>query len=387
MALAPGKTYRIVNKRSNLALTPKHWSTGDAIVDQYDVQGAGTSGAAFQTWHLFPMDGNNYLLVNKRAGMTLTPRYWSTGPTPLTQYDIQRGNERQHQLWHLVDRGSGWYQIVNRASGLVLTPESWSTGASVVDVYYGEQPGSSKFDFQLWKFQLVDEYRPVTELPPVEMPPDGVGDVIRLTGYARPEPERTPEVLIGQVAVPFAVQDGGGSAEQQSQHNPYLIIKQYGYWDRVYYYEHPGLSQYEAEQHTTIGLITSNRTEVERTTSISVTAEAGFVFKGFSAGISTTITDQLRVFWAREETESSEQKDIIKRTYFNDNKRICEALWYRGDHFVVHRMDGSTVAEWRTRDKRSSVLDGWPREGDAASWPEREGDETAQSGEWPPPAE
>lgn len=149
------------------------------------------------------------------------------------------------------------------------------------------------------------------------------------------------------------------------------------------YYEHPGLSQFEEKQKTTIGLITSNRTEVERTTSISVTAEAGFVFKGFSAGISTTITDQLRVLRATEETESSEQEDTITRTYFANDKRLCEALWYRGDHFVVHRMDGSTVAEWRTRDKRSSVLDGWPREGDAASWPEREGDETAKSWDWP----
>ncbi|MGW7344968.1 hypothetical protein [Streptomyces sp. NPDC054854] len=257
-----------------------------------------------------------------------------------------------------------------------------------MDPWYRQDPGESGFDHQLWKFQLVDEYKPVTELPPVEMPPGGVGDVIRLTGYSRPEPARTPEVLVGQVAVPFAVQDGGGSAEQQSQYNPYLIIKQYGYWDRVYYYEHAGLSQWTETQETTIGLITSNRTEVERTTSISVTAEAGFVFKGFSAGISTTVTDQLRVLQATEETEKSEKKDTIERIYFANGKRVCEAQWYRGDHFVVERLDGSMVTEWRTRDKRSSVLDGWPREGDPASWPEPEGDETAQSGEWPPaPAE
>ncbi|SEC10046.1 Insecticidal Crystal Toxin, P42 [Streptomyces sp. 2231.1] len=380
MALAPGKTYQIVNKRSNLALTPKSWSTGPSTVDQYDIQASGAGNAISQTWHLFPMDGNDYLLVNKRGGMALTPEYWSTGPSGLDQYHIQREDKRPHQLWNLVDRGSGWYQIINKASGLAITPERWSGGRSAVDVYYAQQPGDANFDSQLWKFQLVDTYRPVTDLQPVPWPADGVGDVIRLTGHTMPEPARTPEVLIGQVAVPFAVQDGGGSADQQAQHNPYLILKQYGYWERVFYYEHSGLSQYEEKQRTTIGLTTSNRTEVERTTSISVTAEAGFVFKGFSAGISTTVTDQLRVLRATEETETSEKEDIITRTYFVGD-RVTEALWYRGDHFVLQRMDGSQVAEWRTRDKRSSVLDGWPRAGDAASWPERGDDETAKT--WP----
>ncbi|MFJ9472167.1 RICIN domain-containing protein [Streptomyces caniferus] len=381
MALAPGKSYQIVNKRADMALTPKSWSTGPSTVDQYDIQAPGAGNRISQTWHLFPMDGNDYLLVNKRAGMALTPEYYSTGPSGLDQYHIQRGAQRAHQLWNLVDRGSGWYQIVNKASGLAITPEYWSGGRSAVDVYYAEQPGSRNFDSQLWKFHLIDEYRPVTELPQVELPPGGVGDVTRLTGHTMPEPARTREVLIGQVAVPFAVQDGGGSAEQQAQHNPYLILKHYGYWDRVFYYEHSGLSQFEEEQQTTIGLVTSNRTEVERTTSISVTAEAGFVFKGFSAGISTTVTDQLRVLRATEETESSEKKDTIKRTYQANDKRITEALWYRGDHYVLQRMDGSMVVEWRTRDKRTAVLDGWPRNSEAASWPDREGDETAKA--WP----
>lgn len=359
MKFEPGRTYQIINKRNGLAFTPANWSTGPSKVEQYH-KGTSAGDRSKQAWHLFPMDHDTYLIVNKHSGLALTPQSWSTGTTDLEQWHIDRTASQEFQLWYLVPRGDGYAQIVNKKTGLVITPESWSDSPSKLDVWYRENSGSP-LDAQSWKFDIVDEYKAVIDLDPIDVPVGGIGDVNRFTSHSQPLPERTQEVLIGQTAVPFAVQNGGGSAADQSLNNPYLIIKRYGYWDQVYFYEHAGNSEREEKKETTLGLTKTSAMEVERSTSISVTAEASFAYKGFSAGLSSTVTNSLKTTYSSSETHESSVKDTITRTYANNGKRISEAMWYRGDRYIAQRMDGSPVVEWETRTKEFSVLDGWPQ--------------------------
>ncbi|KIZ17004.1 RICIN domain-containing protein [Streptomyces natalensis] len=359
MKFGPGRTYQIINKHNGLAFTPKSWSTEPSKVEQYD-RGTSPSVRSKQAWHLFPMDNDTYLIVNKHSGLALTPKSWSAEPTDLEQYHINRGGNLKLQLWYLVPRGDGSAQIVNKHTGLVITPESWSDSPRQLDVYY-RATGGSALERQSWKFEIVDEYKAVIDLEPIDMPVDGIGDVNRFTSHSQPLPLRTEEVLIGQAAVPFAVQDGGGSAADQSRNNPYLIIKRYGYWDQVFFYEHAGNSEHEEIKETTVGLTKTSATEVERSTGISVTAEASFAYKGFSAGLSSTVTNSLKTTYSSSESHEHWVKDTIRRTYANNGKRVSEALWYRGDRYVVQRMDGTAVVEWETRTKEFSVLDGFPQ--------------------------
>ncbi|MFD5419363.1 hypothetical protein ACFWJT_15235 [Streptomyces sp. NPDC127069] len=90
------------------------------------------------------------------------------------------------------------------------------------------------------------------------------GDVIRLKGFAPPAGDRTDQVLVGSVLIPFPfINDPVLSRARQGQENPYYVAKRYGSWRNVYYYEHSGASAYTKEEKVTVGVTTSNTKEVE----------------------------------------------------------------------------------------------------------------------------
>lgn len=188
-----------------------------------------------------------------------------------------------------------------------------------------------------------------------------VGGILRMSGHSRPHPETTREVLIGTTLLPFPlVSDPALGRARQAAESPYYLLKRYGYYKIVYYYEHSGQVSKKESQSTTIGMTTSNAREVETTTSISVTAETSFQYKGFSASLSTTISHQLRTRVAQETTQSSSRTVTVEREYPANGKRLSQAIWFRADRYVLERTDGGKVTEWETTTDQDTIDDVYP---------------------------
>ncbi|HUR08012.1 MAG TPA: RICIN domain-containing protein [Nonomuraea sp.] len=308
-------------------MTPKSWSTDPIQLQQYEAQNDGNR--AKQTWHLMPLDNGDVMLPEQKPSQT----------------------------WRLAPQADGYHMVSNVNSGLYLTVDSWSTSPSAGLQQYYQAPAEYR-EHQWWTLEVEDEYPQITNLTPIDNEPNDIGDVIRMVDFEQPAQDRTPEVLIGQVAMPyFAVKDS--SSQWQLQNSPYYILKRYGYWQHVFYYEHAGTHQKVERKQETVGLITNNAKTVEETSGISVTAEASFAYEGFSASMSTTLTRELKVTTSSSEQHEHFRKHEIVRTYQGDGVRVAECLWFRGDHYVLERMTGESVLDWRTLTEAQSVLDGF----------------------------
>ncbi|MFE0641632.1 hypothetical protein ACFW2Y_08480 [Streptomyces sp. NPDC058877] len=61
------------------------------------------------------------------------------------------------------------------------------------------------------------------------------------TGYTKPNPETTPEVLVGTTSLPSPlVVDPARGQARTAQESPYYLLKRYGFYKIVYFYGHNG---------------------------------------------------------------------------------------------------------------------------------------------------
>ncbi|MEV7121250.1 RICIN domain-containing protein [Kitasatospora griseola] len=356
MTFEPGRTYLIRNKASGLYVTPRSWSTGPVQLQQYGLQGGGHR--AMQTWHLMPLDNGDVVLVNKSTGLCFNVDGDSLDASlGVQQYHIRTPEQKPSQTWRLTAQTDGCHLVSNVNSGQYLTVASWSTSPSAGLQQYYRAP-ADKREHQCWELEVEDEYSEITGLAPVDTDPNDIGDVVRMADFTQPAQDRTPETLIGQVVMPFfAIKDS--SPQWQLENSTYYVLKRYGYWQQVYFYEHSGTHEKVETKKETVGLVTNNARAVESTTSISVTAEAAFAVKGFSSAMSTTLSRELKVTTSSSEQHEHAREHEIVRTYRGDGERVAECLWFRGDHYVLERMNGELVMDWRTLTEARSVLDGF----------------------------
>ncbi|WP_433403818.1 RICIN domain-containing protein [Streptomyces sp. CA-146814] len=357
MAFTPGKTYRIRNAASDgLVVTPKEWASGETQLQIYPLQSDGNR--IRQVWHVMPLDNDDVMIVNAKTGLCFNVHANSKDPSRgVQQYPIQPSNVASGQTWMLRPAADGCYTIFNKNSSLDLTPKNWGTSPSTVLQQF--HPGDpSKRKQQYWALDLEEGDPRVTDLKSVGGDADDIGDVIRLTGFKDPGVSATPEVLVGQMAVPFfTIADA--TRQWQIDNSPYYIIKRYGYYQKVFFYEHSGTSDVTKTKKVTFGLTTSSGKEVVEKTGISVTAEAKFAYEGFSASLSTTYSRELQVTTHVGKVEQYSTEQEITRTYKGDGKKVAECLWYRGDRYSLQRLDGTQVLEWKTLNPAIEVLDGY----------------------------
>ncbi|GAA1911347.1 RICIN domain-containing protein [Streptantibioticus ferralitis] len=349
-----GRSYRLKNQQSNLYLNVKSNSLApSARLEQWNSQPSGSR--IHQTWHVFPLDFGKYLLANKASGLVVNIASNSTkAGAPAEQFTLQPSLHGPTQVWFLNQVSSGVFRISNEKSQLALNVKSYSPQPSaIVEQWYLEHS-------QAWRFEVEDEYKAVLDLP--DIPDTGIGDIHRMTSYQPTPSAKTDAVEVGVMAYPFPlVKDSAFDRQRQARENPYYILRRYGYWERVYSYEHGGASDYTHTEKTTVGLTTANARTVEETTTISVSAEASFGFKGVGASLSTTISQELKVITTHEEVKSHSREVTLERNY-QAGRRVTEAIWYRSDKYVLERLDGSKVLEWTTRDPNTSIADAYPRE-------------------------
>jgi hypothetical protein len=358
MPIQPGSSYRIKNKRSNLYLSVVGNSLKEsALLEQREVQ-AGQDRMS-QVWHVFPLDFGSYLLVNKASGLVVNIAWNSTDSSAKAeQYRLQTpGEEQPAQQWFLRDSGDGVYEIINNKSQQLLSVVWYSQEPSALIEQY-PHTSDERSDAQRWLLEVEDEYKVVADL--TRRPDTDIGDIHRMTSYQPTPANQTEPVEIAAMAYPFVlVHDPALGRQRQAQENPYYILRRYGFWQREYSYEHSGAADFNMSEQTTVGLTTTDTGAVERTASISVTAEAGFGLHGFGASLTATISNELMVTTTHEEVKNHSEQETIQRSY-HAGKRVTEAVWYRNDRYVLERLDGIVVLSWTTRNPNMTITDAYP---------------------------
>lgn len=358
----PGRSYLIQNQGSSLYANVKAFSTGEAApVEQLTLR-TNEIEQRSQTWLPMMLDNGNMMLVNRHSGLVLNVKAFSTREFARLEQLSPRADriQRSSQLWTAREDGNGFHTLQNLRSSYYVSIE----GRDHRETRRLEQqrlyPAGHQWGPLLrWKFTPKDVHKAITELDPVDRGVNDIGDVNRLTDFSKPLHESTEEVLVGQVVMPCVLVQGDHNPRWRVEHSPWYVLRRFGYWQLVFFYEHSGGSEFIEEQSVTFGLTSGDQKTIDQTTGITVGADAGFGFKGVTAGFSTTISSELRVSRTVFSEENYSQTRVLRRTYPHGT-RVSEAIWYRGDHYVLSRMDGSQVLDWRTVNEQHMVTDAHP---------------------------
>ncbi len=359
MKIEPGRTYRFKNRKAERYLTPKAFSHEEAKTVQILNPRDGHERDA-QTWHVMPID-DGVLVVNKDSQRVLSPQGFHTSEATTVQILHLRepADWRATQIWVVEDAGDDYRLLRNHVGDRYVSPQGFS-GEEATTVQILNLRDDDRRDAQCWVMEVADEEKRITRLEPVGRDVDAIGDDPEVTGYHSPA-ERTPEVLVAQTIVPFPLVRDTHDTPWQSHNNPYYLLRRYGYWQRVLYYNHDGKEIVEAKEEVTIGLTTSNSSTIERTVGVTVGADAGFNCKGVSASIHASMTNDLKVATTRSEERKNSYTYTLTRTFPGDGKRVAHAVWYRGDRYALERLNGSCLLEWETLTDKSKVEGAFPR--------------------------
>lgn len=310
MPVQPGRQYVIKNAGQPFYLNDKDWGQSHgALVILWNAVNQDNNFT--NSWYVFRVDGDRdeCWIANKHSGFLLHPADNSTAEyRHLDQAEPDASDNVAAALrWRAIEQGtSGTYQLLNVHSGLYAHPYHDGGAGSEIE----QRSWLSGNNTMLWKLEQQRVIDQVANLQPGE---DSIGDIDRLTSMNRPK-EATSEVLVGQTAIPFvAIKDM--TRPRQAETSPWYLLKRYGFWQRVDFQERDSTSSHEYECKTWVGLTTGNSTSIEETTSIQVTAEASFAFKGFSAGLSTTISRELKVTKTSWSEGESGKEDIYRTTF------------------------------------------------------------------------
>ncbi|CAL9326018.1 hypothetical protein SUDANB180_00051 [Streptomyces sp. enrichment culture] len=114
------------------------------------------------------------------------------------------------------------------------------------------------------------------------------------TGFEFPEPRETLKVLDRQVTVPCTViSDPGKTPAWQVQNSPfYTLERRTSFYAHMHNHNQTSQPQNPSQEVAT-GVSNSKSEEFSKKTSITVTAKAGIEIKGLSAGIETSIAQEL----------------------------------------------------------------------------------------------
>ncbi|MBO8191584.1 hypothetical protein ITI46_07740 [Streptomyces oryzae] len=238
-------------------------------------------------------------------------------------------DKRDGSIWRIErsTENDGWI-LWNRAQAQYA--QSHSDTIEFVDdrkdattYYFDEQP---------------DGFPEVAKLGRVEPPQL---EAPELTDYSDP-PENTPWKIAGEVAVPYflVANDHGHAVQWQGEHSPYYIIRRWSSWHKVKWQVYPAHTTHTHTWATTEGTTKEAASEVDRTLNASVTAEAGFGIKGFSASVSTTIEKGLNVKTSTKWSQSYSKAASGSYQVGPTDGDLAIGDWFRQDRYRVYRAQG-----------------------------------------------
>ncbi|MEU6394820.1 hypothetical protein [Streptomyces sp. NPDC046939] len=351
MEVRRDRTYRLRNRQySDKYLCIANFADTKVTIWRKEENGAGRKA---ESWYFFPLGNKEYVIAQLSRGLLLTPNEFKQDATTVWLYKPVP-EKMQGQI--MQDAGDGYITLQN-GGGSYLTVDNENRW----EVTTYSQLDDHNQRSQHWMLEELDSLPDVKRAEDIEVH-DSIGDVMRLEGFKPPAKRTTREVLVGKTLLPYPLVADRGIRDPkwQAKNSPYYVLKRYGYWRCVADDEKPGNVEETVKKVVTVGTSKTQASSVEETTGISVTAEAEFKYSGFSAKLSTTISNELKVSRSQSATNTTTREDT-QELKFPAGKRTYQALWLRGDRFDLERLDGSVALSWESLDGTSQVRDAWPK--------------------------
>lgn len=327
-------------------------SKGSTDDRAFAVQYAGNNSDN-QKFLIFTLDNGYSVIAAKHSGKVLdiwdTPNFPSGMPDFLVQYDFKNGD---NQKFFISNDGT----VAVKQDGRVLDVYDGSTGNDVPIIAYNYQ-GSANQRFVLEKSGSVSIKLPTTgTLPPA---PD-----FKTNDINEELPDDTTPVITHATYMPyFMVKDPYYNAQQKIKNSPYYILVRRQYWKKVTQRVLAPSDEYDYME--TTGVSRTDQTSMTETTEISIGADLGFMFKGFSLGLSTSITKSLSVTKSTSTTESTEKTE---RVFYKNpfTHQIGYAKYMLINEYHVTRANGELItsgdaAYWKVSDPTRTVARIIPR--------------------------
>jgi len=155
-----------------------------------------------------------------------------------------------------------------------------------------------------------------------------------LSGLDEP-PGETPPHFARVMMVPFSViSDTSANAAWQVANTPFYRVERYQYYRKLFYMINNGSSDWPWSEAITTGITQEQSRRFWHTTGISVTANAGFEFKGFSAGVSVTVSEEFG-YESSSSISIYESKTVTKTATVPPHH--IGALWQKNDLVLMKR--------------------------------------------------
>ncbi|PGS81799.1 insecticidal toxin [Bacillus thuringiensis] len=307
-----------------------------ATVTQYSI-----NNQKNQNFLVFNLDDGYSIIAAEHSGKVLDLSqsiYW------IIQYDFRNAD---NQKFLIGNNGT----IAVKKSGKVLDVRGSSTsnGTPIIDYSFQNKP-NQKFSFEPVRFFRVPA-PPIKSLPPA---PDFKNDINEKL------PDTTSPIITHYTTIPyFMVNDPTFNLQQKIQNSPYYKLVKIQYWEKVTQRILGPSDSYEYEKRK--GVSRTDQTSMTETVSMSIGADFGFMFKGFSANLSTQISKELSVTKSTSNTEMTEE--TYKENYTNPfSHELARAQYMLVNEFYVTRMDDTRItANWTVRNDKETVTRIFPK--------------------------
>jgi hypothetical protein len=284
----------------------------------------------------FSLDTNCFAVVNKNSGKVMDVNYDSKDNSAIIVQYTWTG--QQDQQWIPQIQDNDFYTIKNSNSGKLL------------DVYYDKtvnnapitQYAANGKDDQLWSFK---ESNPSFNLPSIQV--STLPNVPQYTSSDENLSSTTP-IVTAYTLMPCIMVKDAWDDPTKIQSTPYYMMYKKQYWKNIDSHTFAPNTQYTST--TEYGMSQTDQTSMTETTSISVTADAGFSFGPLSSSVSTTVTNELQV--SKSTTTELMTDQQITETIENPND--YEVSWTKFalvTEYYLARADGTVIGDWTVIDK------------------------------------
>ncbi|MCU5181925.1 toxin [Bacillus toyonensis] len=319
----------------------------------------------------FPLDGQNYAIVNKNSGKPAT--FGVISPDPFgTNNDGMVTNNRESLLqrswtgasteqWYLRDKGNNNYEIVNQGNGKVA---SYARG--VIDYVDLDESNPSDSDrvFNIEKspggieapgMDMSYGTFSLPTLPDVGTRPGAPDYNNTLKDPNEQLPQTSESVVVGASLIPCIMVNDSQTSDYTKIHNsPYYTLIKEEYWEKVFSTVVPAGVTRNYTLKT--GMTKVDQQRMTDTLSMSIGADFGLKFGDATASLKASITKTLQTEISTTETNIDENSDSVTVT-----SAAGKTTGYTGYQLVtkytLKRADGSVVSNpWIVKKPKNTAI-------------------------------
>ncbi|PEX85751.1 RICIN domain-containing protein [Bacillus cereus] len=316
----------------------------------------------------FPLDGQNYAIVNKNSGKTVTfggstpAIYGNNDGLPNSEAFQQRSwTGSPTEQWYLRDQGSNNYEIVNQGNQKVAS-YSWA-GSLAQHVEYVDldesKPSDSNRVFYISSGPVNKGVQPAYGT--ISLP------TLPATG-TRPEapkytdggaidqqlPQTSNSVVVGASLIPcIMVKDSQASDYTKIHNSPYYTLVKEEYWDKTFSAVIPaGLTRNYTFK---TGMTSVDQQKMTDTLSMKIGADFGLKFGDASASIKSEVSKTIQTEISTTNTEATEE--TITSTVTSEPGKTTGFTEYQlATKYTLKRADGSAVSDpWVVKNNKITV--------------------------------